>query len=428
MDEVLATVAYHRARIFSRLATAAVAWYALAGEHVGIPITRVSFGVDLAIIAMLAGIVAVTSRGKLAEHGHVLLGAVWWLTAIATMQSLLTGHQTGLSLLVILEILGIAIVLQTRFVIVSLAVLLAVYVPFLLIVQVPGWLPQLAGAGGACILAFAFHHVFRAAMLEAELRRRAQVDAARVLQNKLAEIESSRAAREALAQQLAATERIEATGTLAASFAHQMNNILTGITMTTSLLARRGKPEHRADYDVLLAESQRGSDLTRALLAFSRRAALEREAQPFDDVVKTRCDLIARMLPRTVQLELALAAPVDVACDVVQIGQLLMNLAMNAADAMDGKGVVIVETSVVMVDDVRHVRLDVRDRGRGMDDATRARAFDPFFTTKPSGKGMGLPTAWGIVRAHDGTIALDSRPGEGTTVTVQMPAAKGAMS
>jgi signal transduction histidine kinase len=427
-DDVLARVAYDRARVFSRLLVVAVAWYTVGGELVGIPTTRFSYTVDFAIAVMLAGIVVLTSLGKLADHGHLLLGSVWALTTVGTMQSLLTGHQPGLSLVVILQILGISVLLQTRFVVVSLAIVAAVYVPFLLVVQIPGWSAHLAGAGGAFVFAIVFHRVFRAAMLEAELRRRAQVDAASVLRRKLAEIESSRAAREALAQQLAATERIEATGTLAASFAHQMNNILTGITMTASLLARRGKPEHRADYDVLLAESQRGSDLTRALLAFSRRAALEREAQPFDDVVKTRCELIARMLPRTVQLELALAAPIDVECDVVQIGQLLMNLAMNAADAIDGKGEVVVETSVVLVDGERYVRLDVRDRGRGMDEATRARAFDPFFTTKPRGKGMGLPTAWGIVRAHDGTIAVDSLQGEGTTVTVQMPAVKGTMS
>ncbi len=427
-DEVLGTVAYDRARVFSRLLVVAIAWYTLGGGFVGIPITRFSFAFDLAVVGMLAAIVAITSRGKLAEHGHLLLGAVWWLTTIGTMQSLFTGHQAGLSLMVILEILGIAVLLQTRFVLVSLAILTAAYVPFLLVVQVPGWTAHLAGTGGALVLSITFHRVFRAAMLEAELRRRAQVDAASELQRKVVEIESSRVAREALAHQLAATERIEATGTLAASFAHQMNNILTGITMTTSLLARRSKPEHRADFDVLLTESQRGSDLTRALLAFSRRAALEREAQPFDEVVKTRCELIARMLPRTVQLELELAAPVDVECDVVQIGQLLMNLAMNAADAMEGKGTVIVGTSVVMIEGVRHVRLDVRDRGPGMDDATRARVFDPFFTTKAGGKGMGLPTAWGIVRAHDGTIVIDSRPGEGTTVTVQMPAVTGVMS
>jgi signal transduction histidine kinase len=427
-DEVLAKVAYDRARVFSRLLTLAVAWYAVGGEHVGLPLTRTSFVISLAAVAALAGIVVITTRQKFSERGHLLLGAVWWLTTFATMHSLVSGQQPGVALLVILEILGIAVLLQTRFVVVSLAVLVAVFYPFLIITQLPGWLGHIAGANGAVILAFTFHRVFRAAMLEAEVRRRAQAEAAGVLARKLAEIESSRTARAALAQQLAATERIEATGTLAASFAHQMNNILTGITMTASLLARRGKPEHRADYDVLLSESQRGSDLTRALLAFSRRAALEREAQSFDDVVRTRCELLARMLPRTVELEISLAAPVDVLCDVVQIGQLLMNLAMNAADALEGKGTIVVETSVTTVDNERNVCLRVRDRGTGMDEATRARAFDPFFTTKRNGKGMGLPTVWGIVRAHDGTVHIESRAGEGTTVTVQMPAAKGVMS
>jgi len=423
-DDVLVASAFDRARVFAAFTGSIVAWYAAVGAGlIGLPLTTPSLILELFIAAMLGGIAVGIWRRLVPERwGHVLLGAVWWLTMFVTMQSFLLGHQGVDALLIIVEVLGIAVLLQTRFVIVSLLV----YLPALVLSGIPGWRMYLAGVIGGQVVAFAFHRVFRAAMLDAELRRQAQAEAATALEHKLAEIERSRAAREALAGQIAATERIEATGTLAASFAHQMNNILTGITMTTSLLARRATPAHRADYDVILAESMRGSDLTRALLAFSRRSTTERTPHVFDEVVRTRCELITRMLPRTLQLELQLVAPVTVSCDVVQIGQLLMNLTMNAADAMDGAhGTVVVATSVEIVDGERFVRMCVRDRGRGIDIADQPRVFDPFFTTKPNGKGMGLPTAWGIVRSHDGTIQIESSVGTGTTVTVQLPVAKG---
>ena len=428
-NEVLAPVALDRARALAPLVTLAIGWYLSAGDLVGLPLTAAAFAIDVVLLGILVVLTIAMWRRRIPDRaGHVVLGVVWWLPVIATVQSFAVSAPDAQALFVVLELLGLAVILHTRFVVWSLAVLDLCYVPFLIYAAPPDWQGHLTGTIGAQILAVVFHRVFRAAMLVAEVRRRAQADAAAALVNKLEEIERSRAQREALAAQVAATERIEATGTLAASFAHQMNNILTGITMTASLAARRGGQAHRADYDVILNESQRGSDLTRALLAFSRRSPLERDAHVFDDVVRARCDLVARMLPRTVQLDLQLAAAVSVSCDVVQIGQLLMNLAMNAVDTMDGKGTVIFETTVVAYEDDRFVQLRVRDHGRGMDDATRARVFDPFFTTKAGGKGMGLPTAWGIVRGHGGTIQVDSIVGTGTTVTVQLPVLERSMS
>ena len=236
-----------------------------------------------------------------------------------------------------------------------------------------------------------------------------------------------------LTDQLAASQRLEAAGTLAASLAHEVNNILTGITLTASILGRRAPRGRSSQLDVIAAESERGAQLTRGLLAFSRGGAGRREVQPFDEVVTSAAELIARTLPRTVRLEVAATAEVLVTCDAVQITQLLVNLALNGAEAMRDDGVLELETRVEQLAGAEatrrglvpgtFLRLAVRDHGIGMDAATRARAFDPFFTTKPlgNGTGLGLSTAWGIVRGHEGSIELDSRVGAGTTAIVYLP-------
>ncbi|MDQ3336641.1 MAG: ATP-binding protein [Myxococcota bacterium] len=424
-------MALEHARFLAPVLAIAVGWYTFAADLIALSLTPFSFVLNVCVTLTLAVLWFACRRQWFApRHGHVLLGALWWLVTGASVQGLLTGAQSEIALLVMLEMLAIAVLLHTRFVVASLLVLDVVFVPIMVWTELPGWPMYLGGAAGAQFLGIVCHLIFKHAMHETELRRRAQADVSRTLDRKITELAQSRAARDELSSQIAATQRIEATGTLAASFAHEMNNILAGITTMTSMLARRTTGALQADYKTILAESQRGADLTRGLLAFSRRDAQRREPRSFDEIVQQCCDMLGRTLPRTIELDLRLGAPVDVSCDIVQIGQLLVNLALNAAEAMGSSGTIVVETDCITIAKATsklhpgsYARLRVRDRGNGMDAATQARAFDPFFTTKPLGKGcgLGLSTAWGIARSHDGTIELDSTVGEGTTATVYMP-------
>ena len=423
-SDILAPVALEHARLLAPVLGLTIGWFTFAGDVIGLSLTTGSFVLNTSVtVALVLMWVGCRRRFFAPQSGHVVLGALWWLITGAALQSLLMGAQSELALVVILEMFGIAVLLDTRFVIGSLLVLDVVFVPIMIWADVPGWPTYVGGAAGAQVLGIICHLVFRRAMHETELRRLAQAEVSRVLDHKITELAESRAARDALTEQIAAAQKIEATGTLAASFAHEMNNILAGITTMTSLRARRADGAQRLDYEMILAESQRGSELTRGLLAFSRRDAQAREPRPFDEIVQQCCEMLRRTLPRAIKLELQLGAPVAVSCDVVQIGQLLVNLALNAAEAMDSNGTITVETSCVALDRGSYACLRVRDRGRGMDQATRTRAFDPFFTTKPLGKGcgLGLSTAWRIARSHDGMIELDSSVGAGTTATVFLP-------
>lgn len=422
--DILAPVALEHARFLAPVLGLTVGWYTFAGGLIGLSLTTFSFVLNTCVTLALALVwIGCRQRFFAPRSGHLVLGTLWWLITGAALQSLLTGAQSELVLVVILEMLGIAVLLDTRFVFGSLLVLDVVFVPIMIWADIPGWPTYLGGAAGAQFLGIVCHLVFRRAMYETELRRLAQADVARALDRKITELAESRAARDSLTEQIAAAQRIEATGTLAASFAHEMNNILSGITTMTSMLARRTAPGQRQDYDMILSESERGAELTRGLLAFSRRDAQAREPRSFDEIVQQCCEMLRRTLPRAIKLELQLDASVAVSCDVVQIGQLLVNLALNAAEAMDANGTITVETDCVVLDTGRFARLRVLDHGRGMDPATRMRAFDPFFTTKPLGKGcgLGLSTAWRIARSHDGNIELDSSIGEGTTATLYLP-------
>ncbi|HEU0029942.1 MAG TPA: ATP-binding protein [Kofleriaceae bacterium] len=435
--EVLAPLAFDRVRVLAPLLTLGLGWYTFADELVGFPLSPTSFAIDLILTIAMATLSVAVWRGLIPRRiAHDVLGVAWWLVSCATVQALAIDHQAGLSLLVIVEILGIVVMLDTRWVIGSLIVLDLVWLPLVISQAAPGWPAYVGGGVAAEVLAVVLHVAFRRAALEAEQRRAAQVEVARALHEQLAELERSRTERQRLSEQLAATQRIEATGTLAASLAHEMNNILAGITTIASLLARRAPERRRPDYEVILAESSRGAELTRSLLAFSRGGSQSREPRMLDDTVRDASQLMARVLPRTIQLQLELDARVLVWCDVVQVGQLLLNLALNAADAMAARGTITIDTAVVELGaaqaephEIRpgtYVRIRVIDRGRGIDQPTRARVFDPFFTTKQLGKGcgLGLSTAWGIARSHDGAIELESELGAGTTVTVYLPVAK----
>jgi CheY-like chemotaxis protein len=216
--------------------------------------------------------------------------------------------------------------------------------------------------------------------------------------------------------------------------AHDFNNILMVIQGYADLLLAEA-PESgttRSDLREIQEAARRGSDLTRQLLAFGRKQVLTVRPLDLNAVLADTSHMLTRLIGESVRLELRTAtAACPIEADRVQLEQVLINLAVNARDAMSGRGTLFVDLDRVTVDDStrdvpagRYVRLIVRDTGCGMDAATRDRIFEPFFTTKGAGQGcgLGLSTVYGVVKQLDGHIKVESAPLQGTTFTIHFPA------
>ena len=240
-----------------------------------------------------------------------------------------------------------------------------------------------------------------------------------------------------LDEELRQTQKMEAIGRLAGGIAHDFNNLLTAITgyAEVALEANRPAGDARADIEEILRASQMASALTRQLLAFSRRQVPQVAAIDVNVIVGRMDGLLRRLIGDDVELRTNLCEAGEcVRADAGQIEQVIMNLALNARDAMPAGGCLTVETRVVALDDEfvalhhgasvgPHVMLTVSDTGVGMTEASRRRVFEPFFTTKEQGKGtgLGLSTVYGIVKHSGGSVWAASEPGRGTTLTVYLP-------
>ena len=238
-------------------------------------------------------------------------------------------------------------------------------------------------------------------------------------------------------EQLRQSQKLEAIGQLAGGIAHDFNNLLTIIAGYSQFLLSSLDPQTPAyqDVDEIRKAAKRAASLTQQLLAFSRKQARQPIALDLNEVVAGLTRMLQRLLGENVRLDTALAtAAVMVMEDPVQIEQVIMNLAVNARDAMPKGGVLTIESASVEVDQAysrthlgarpgRYVRLSVKDTGIGMDEKTLARCFEPFFTTKPTGQGtgLGLATVYGIVKQSEGAIEIRSQVGKGTTVMVYLP-------
>jgi PAS domain S-box-containing protein len=249
--------------------------------------------------------------------------------------------------------------------------------------------------------------------------------------------------REALEAQLLQAQKMEAVGQLAGGVAHDFNNLLQVIQGHVSLALDELPPGGpvREDLEAVHAAGERAVRLTRQLLAFSRKQLLQPRVLDPNEVVRDVVPMLRRLIGEDITVEARLAPAVgSVTADPAQLEQVLVNLAVNARDAMPRGGRVVIETEAVALGGdgtpgVRapaapgpYVRLTVRDTGVGMDEATRTRAFEPFFTTKPPGRGtgLGLSTVYGIVRQSGGRIAIESAPGAGTAVSVELPCTQAA--
>jgi PAS domain S-box-containing protein len=241
-------------------------------------------------------------------------------------------------------------------------------------------------------------------------------------------------------QQLRHSQKMEAVGRLAGGIAHDFNNLLTVIHGNTTLAlqdAEKGSAQESALREVRDA-STRATALTRQLLTFSRREPVEPRLLDVNVIVADMRRMLGRLIGEHIQLDTALTTKnVTIKADRTNIEQLLLNLAVNARDAMPDGGLVTIATEHVSLDEEEaaqrelpagaYVKLSVSDNGTGMDEATRARAFEPFFTTKPSGEGtgLGLATVYAIAERHEGAVAIETQPGVGTTVSFWLPFVQG---
>ncbi|MBR9991196.1 MAG: PAS domain S-box protein [Gemmatimonadetes bacterium] len=242
-------------------------------------------------------------------------------------------------------------------------------------------------------------------------------------------------------RELQQAQKMEVVGRLAGGVAHDFNNALTAIIAGSHLLLEqfRDDPEARTDLEAILESADRAALLTRHLLAFSRQQVMRVETHPLAEVVERSVGLLERVLEDHIELRTRIDPgtwPVRV--DAVQLEQVIINMAVNAQDAMPGGGTLVLATENIHVSRQDASRepavpagdyavLTVSDTGTGMDEITRARVFEPFFTTKPppEGTGLGLSMAYGIVRQSGGYITVDSAPGAGTTFRIFLPRAGG---
>jgi len=254
----------------------------------------------------------------------------------------------------------------------------------------------------------------------------------------LTEQKKAEAELEAARAQLAQAQRMEAIGRLASGVAHDFNNLLSIINGFGEMARRALSEDHPVQrrLDTMLRAAEKGAALTRQLLAFGKGQTLTPRNVRLDTVIAGFEGMLRRVIGEDVRLSTQLAPDLDtVHVDPGQIEQILLNLVVNARDAMPHGGELTIETAAQEVTTAspwehagippgRYVRLSVRDTGHGMDATVRARIFEPFFTTKPAGQGTGLGLAmvYGIVTQSGGHVHVESRPGKGTRFDVLLPA------
>ncbi|MFH1113959.1 MAG: response regulator [Pseudomonadota bacterium] len=244
-------------------------------------------------------------------------------------------------------------------------------------------------------------------------------------------------ARARMEEQLRQAAQLEAIGRLAGGVAHDFNNLLTAILGYAGMLLQR-MPKNNSDREKVFQISgaaERAAELTRQLLAFSRKQVMSMRALDLNPLIADFEKILRRLLGVDIELMTIFDPSLGQAmADPNQIEQILLNLAVNARDAMPEGGKLIMETSNVVLDDAytrthpdvnpgKYVMFSVADTGIGMDAATRGNIFDPFFTTKELGKGtgLGLSTVYGIVKQHKGHVSVSSEPGGGSVFRVYLP-------
>ena len=244
----------------------------------------------------------------------------------------------------------------------------------------------------------------------------------------------------AMERQLRQAQKFEAIGQLAGGVAHDFNNVVGAILgwAELGLEQNRANPQVSERFSRIREQAERAAALTRELLAFARRQVLQPQAVDINSIASRLVSFLEKVIAKDIELKVITAAVDAVKADPTQLEHVLMNLCLNARDAMPNGGRLLIETEMVELDESycrfypyvtpgRYAVSSVSDTGIGMDSETRERIFEPFFTTKERGKGtgMGLATAYGIVKQHGGFIHVYSEPAQGTLFRVYLPAFEG---
>jgi signal transduction histidine kinase len=255
--------------------------------------------------------------------------------------------------------------------------------------------------------------------------------------NALAQIQPQLESVEATAEQLGNAQKMEAIGRLVSGVAHDFNNLLTGVVLCSDLLLaglEKQSPLRRYAQEIRMATAH-GTELIQQLLAVARQGAVTASLLSFNEAIAGLRILLVRLIGEDIELITHLADGLGmVKMDPAHSQQVILNLLLNARDAMPDGGRITLTTRNCWgavtgpgADEsasLTHVELEVSDSGQGMDAETRARVFQPFFTTKKpgAGNGLGLATVSSIVQQCGGTVVVESEPGRGTQVTVRLPA------
>ncbi|MBM4159825.1 MAG: PAS domain S-box protein [Ignavibacteria bacterium] len=242
--------------------------------------------------------------------------------------------------------------------------------------------------------------------------------------------------RKKLSQQLVQVQKMESIGTLAAGIAHDFNNILAIILGYASMLEHSVGDSKRiaSGVEAIVKSVERGAGLVRQILTFARKTEFNLESLNVNSVIGELARMLGETFPKTIRLSLQLEKDIPIiSMDHTQLHQALLNLCLNARDAMSDHGSLTIATRLVQGEEIsarfpvaegrQYVMIAVSDTGKGMDETTKARIFDPFFTTKEKGKGtgLGLAVVFGVVQAHQGLIDVESEKGWGATFRIYLP-------
>ena len=425
----MADVAFERYRVFMPIVIGAVVVALAVSAPLGIATPVSVVFTNIGIVSVATAIYVAITRGKVPKtYAHAIGAFLWILPPCNTLSSYAITGQATLALPLMIELSLASIQVSTWWALASTLPVLAIGVPLAKQAGELAIYPVcLVGMWGAAMIVQVF---WRQSIIRDETNRLA-------LARELDERRRAEVERERLRDQFMHAQRMEAVGTLAAGLAHDMNNILGGILAFAEVLHAEAKDKDvRADLARIRQEAERGAALTRSLLAFSRRGQYRRQPILLTSVLDDMMPLLSRTLGKSVTVTRSDGPPTIVEADPAQLGQVVLNLCMNGADAMNGTGALAIATTELTLADGeiqglpagRYARLSVTDKGSGMDAETQKRAFEPFFTTKPVGKGTGLGLAmvFGAIHGAGGAIAVDSAVGKGTTVSIYLPASEAA--